>query len=91
NCSGANEGGAEEAYLLLVDDYGTLSVTVEDDAQTDIDIHLLEAGASDACLVRDDTDFTWDLSPGRYWILADSYVSNGEELPGDYTLTVRWN
>ena len=28
NCSGANEGGAEEAYLLVVDDYGTLSVTV---------------------------------------------------------------
>ena len=91
NCSGANEGGAEEAYLLVVDDYGTLSVTVEDDDQTDIDIHLLEAGDSDACLVRDDTDFTWDLSPGRYWILADSYVSNGQELPGDYLLTVRWD
>jgi hypothetical protein len=42
NCSGADERGPENAYLLLVDDYGTLEISV-DDTDADIDVHLLDA------------------------------------------------
>jgi hypothetical protein len=89
NCSGADERGPENAYLLLVDDYGTLEISV-DDTDADIDVHLLDAADPDACVDRDDTDLVHDVQPGRYWIVADSYVDGGSVLAGEYTLHVRW-
>lgn len=89
NCSDADESGPEVVYQFTTDEYGTLEVSVDCDEPVDIDIHLLEGDDPDACLERDHTDFTYDLTPGRYLIVADSWVDeSGDALSGRYTLTV---
>ncbi|HOX47339.1 MAG TPA: hypothetical protein PK668_27345 [Myxococcota bacterium] len=88
NCSAADESGPEVMYVLTTDVGGTLSVSVDCPAGVDIDVYLLDGDDHRACLVRDHTDFTYDLVPGRYWIAADTFVEAGAELAGGYTLHV---
>ncbi len=89
NCSDADEGGAELIYLLRVDEHATLTVEVDSEAPIDIDIHLLEGDDPDACLERDHTDFEYDITPGRYLIVADTWVDDeGTEWSGEFTLRV---
>jgi len=88
NCSAADESGPEVVYVFTTETGGTLRVSVDCPAGVDIDVHLLDGDDPRACLARDHTDFTYDLSPGRYWIVADTYVEAGVELAGDYSLHV---
>ncbi len=89
NCSEADEGGAELVWLLTTDEYGTLSVEVDCDEPVDIDVHLLEGDDPDACVARDHTDFDHAISPGRYLIVADTWVDEGgAALSGEFTLRV---
>jgi len=89
NCSDADEGGAEFVYLMHIDDHVTVDVSVDCDEPVDIDIHLLEGDDPDACLERDHTDFSYDLTPGRYLVVADTWVDDsGTALAGEYTLRV---
>jgi hypothetical protein len=91
SCSSANEAGPEVVYLLLNDSTGDLSISVEDDDGADIDVYLLDADDPLACLDRDDTEVIYDLTPGRYFIVADTYVrSDTGEQAGEYTLTIDW-
>lgn len=90
SCSTVDEGGPEVVYLLTVDVAGTLSVAVDDvdgDA-VDIDVHLLDADDPDSCMDRAHISFDRTIGPGRYFIVADTYVEGGTELSGPYTLTV---
>ncbi len=91
NCSTANEGGPEVVYEVKIPRHGTLTVTVECTSPVDIDIHLLVMDDSRACLTRHNTTFTRDVAPGRYLIVADSYVSGGSVYSGAYTLRVNFN
>ena len=91
NCSTADESGPEVVYALTVDSAGTLSVSVDCAAPVDVDIHLLDGNSKDACLARNDTAFTYELAPGRYLIVVDTYVKGGTALSGSYTLNVTWN
>ena len=63
-------------------------VSVDCEEPIDIDIHLLEGDDPDACLERAHIEFTYDLTPGRYFIVADTYVDEGDVLAGEYTLRV---
>ena len=53
---------------------------------SDIDIHLLDGDDPNACLKRDHTDFTYNLSPGRYFLVADSWSNGSEVFSGPYEL-----
>jgi hypothetical protein len=88
NCSTADESGNEVVYLLKVDTHSTLSVSVDCDASVDIDIHLLAMDDNNACMERAHMDFTYNVAPGRYLIVADTFVSGGIPLEGGYTLSV---
>ncbi len=89
NCSPADESGPEVVYVFTTDRAGTLSVAVDcADPVVDIDVHLLDGADARACLARDHWSFDYDLSPGRYWIVADSYAEDGNVYAGPYTLTV---
>ncbi len=84
-----NESGPEVIYKFSVNCSGTITVSVEDSSTTDIDIHLLNGESSSDCLIRDDSTFSYHISPGTYYIVADTYVdSSGNEKKGDYKLTV---
>ncbi|MFW5739807.1 MAG: MYXO-CTERM sorting domain-containing protein [Myxococcota bacterium] len=83
-----NESGPEFIYVFHVATGGTLTVKVGDAAGVDIDIHLLASSSADDCLVRDDKEFSHEItSPGTYYLVADTYVgSSGTEYTGAYLL-----
>jgi hypothetical protein len=78
----------EVVYLVTIDTYGTLSVQVDCTEPVDIDIHLLEGDDANACVKRAHTSFSYDITPGRYLIVADTYVDGTTLLDGPYTLSV---
>ncbi len=90
NCSGANESGPELFYVFNLDSWATVHVQVDDLAPgpPDIDIHLLDGDSPEACLIRDDVAFSIELPPGRYYIVADTYVEQGNPLVGPFVLDV---
>jgi len=88
NCSDADESGPEVVYLLTLDRSGTLSVAVDCVEPVDIDVHLLGGDDPDACIARDHVSFDYDVTPGRYLIVADTWADGSGPLVGPYTLTV---
>jgi len=90
NCSTANESGPEEVYLFTIDFSTNIHVQVDDVSGQgpDIDIHLLDGDDENACMIRDNISFYHWIPPGRYWIVADTYVEQGIPLAGPYSLDV---
>jgi len=89
NCSDLDESGAERVYVFTLDTSGTLDVSVDcEDPVVDVDVHLLDGDDRSACLERDHWSFTYDITPGRYFIVVDTYVDGGTPLEGPYTLSV---
>ena len=90
NCSTANESGGEYVYVLNIRNEGTLSINVEsDDPEADPDIHLLSGDDPNACLARAHEGLTYDVSPGRYLVVVDSWVNgDGVVLDGHYRLLI---
>ena len=80
------EGGPEIYYKLMLNQNGTLSVSVSDSAGIDIDIHVLSQLDSSSCLARDDIDLNMQLQTGTYYIVVDTWQSIG--MAGPYTLLV---
>ncbi|MFH0899198.1 MAG: hypothetical protein V2A73_01075 [Pseudomonadota bacterium] len=94
NCSPANEAGPETVYLLTIDRPGVLVVTVDDvrGDLVDVDVHLLDGDDQHACLARANVTFSRSIEPGRYYIVVDTFVEDGEkggvERTGPYRLWV---
>ena len=88
SCSPADERGPELVWVLNLDTEGVLHVAVDDvpgDGQ-DLDVHLLEGDDPLACLTRDDVELTWDITPGRYLVVVDTWFSDGKAHPGPFVL-----
>ncbi len=89
NCSTANEQGPEIVYEVKVPTHGTLHVSVDCVEPVDIDVHLLVMDDPRACLTRAHISFTRKVVPGRYLVVADTFVSsNGTINSGPYTLNI---
>ncbi len=90
NCSTANESGGEYVYVLNIRGEGTLTVEVEsDDPEADPDIHLLSGDDANACLVRAHEQFAYDITPGRYLLVVDSWVNADDDvLDGHYRVQI---
>ncbi len=75
--------------MFSIQTAGTLVVMLDDgsDVGADVDIQLLTAVDSDACLQRANIGLSRHIEPGTYFLIADSYsTSGGTEYPGPYTL-----
>ncbi len=79
--------GPEYVYKLTITQPGALTVSVSDDAATDIDVQLLGALDTNACLARADSTFTQQVGCGTYYVVADSFGSDSSKA-GPYTLSV---
>ena len=90
NCSPADERGPEMVWVLNLDTEGVLHAAVDDvpGDGIDVDVHLLEGDDPMACVARDDVELSWDISPGRYLIVVDTWFSDGKPHPGPFTLDV---
>jgi hypothetical protein len=81
------EKGPEVVYRIDVKQPGTLSVTVQDDAATDVDVELLSNLSTAGCTARNDSAISAQVGCGTYWIVVDTY-GNGSTNAGPYTLNV---
>ena len=83
------EVGPEVVYVFTLTSGGKLSASVTDSSGTDVDLHLLSAPNSAACVVRHDKAFEVEVDAGSYWLIVDSWSDSGGVIyPGKYTLNV---
>jgi MYXO-CTERM domain-containing protein len=82
------EYGREVVYRVDLCQPGTLTATVTDGADADIDIHLLGGLEEADCLARGDVEVAQALAPGAYYLVADSFIANQIEQAGAFTLDV---
>ncbi len=81
------EYGRELVYRFDVCQPGTVVGSVTPDVDVDVDVHLLDDLFESACLARDDTELSYDVDPGRYYIVVDTYAnSQGVEQEGAFSL-----
>ena len=95
NCDDANEGGAEQVYVLNLPTQGTLraelTVRPEFESTVDPDIHLLMGDDDRACLERGHQVVERLVPAGRYLLIVDTWVNgDGEPLAGPYEIEVNW-
>lgn len=81
------ERGPEYVYKIEITQPGTLNISVQDDAATDIDVQLLTNLSTSACVARHDSSLASQVGCGTYWIVADTFGS-GTTNAGPYTLNV---
>lgn len=84
-----DESGPEVVYRVVLEEAGYLGVLIDDDTEgVDIDAHLLGSLDPEDCLDRGDRAASDHLEAGTWYMVADTYVSAGEEQSGPYTLTM---
>lgn len=85
-----NEGGPERVYRLDLAKEGLLVASLDAlGAGVDVDIHILQELDAGACVDRGHWDAAALLSPGRFWIVVDSWVDgSGISQEGSYELTI---
>ncbi len=88
-CDDADESGPEVRYRLELDEPTPLRILVLDGPETDVDIHLIEAGGDgDTCLARGDRRIEGDVPAGSWDIVVDTWVSGGDTFVGEYLVVV---
>ncbi len=88
--SGIPENGPERIYKLTVTKNQTITVSVAHGGYPglDVDVHLLGSLSNANCLARADFSFSYAVTPGTYYIVADSYGTDNSHATS-YTLSVK--
>ena len=86
-----DESGPEYVYAVTFTKPGKVTVSVSDDVGVDIDVHLYGAKNTNNCLARHDAAFTYKVDCGTYYIVADTFRSNGKDQAGKYNLKVTFS
>jgi hypothetical protein len=88
-----DESGPEIVYQWTASANGTLSATLNDtpgDA-VDIDLMLLSAADENACILRHNIRVSAPVLAGEtYFLVADTFSKNGNDMAGAFTLSVRF-
>ncbi len=84
---GTPQRGPEYVYVTNITQPGTLTISVQDDAATDVDVQLLQNLSTTGCIARNDGTISAQVGCGTYWIVVDTYGSNAAKA-GPYTLNV---
>lgn len=81
-----NESGPERFYSVQITEAGFLALGLTGSPSgVDVDVHLLAADG--ACIDRGHIRAGAWVEPGRYEVIVDTYVADGVELAGEYTLS----
>jgi hypothetical protein len=86
-----DESGPEYVYRLELTQPGRLTISVSDDVNPDIDVHLYTSMNTSDCIDRHDSAISRAVDCGTYYVVADTYVSSGTPKAGQYTLTVTFS
>lgn len=82
------EYGREWVYAVSICRPGRIEVAVTDGPGVDVDLHLLGGLTEADCLMRHDSEISFAVEPGTYFLVADSYVSDLIPQEGAFDLTV---
>lgn len=82
-----DEGGPEIVYRVDLAHDGYLAVEL-DDWDQDVDVHILGSLDSDDCIDRGHVNAGSLLPAGRYYVVVDSWMSDGEEYAGRYDISL---
>jgi len=91
SCSpNTNESGPEIVYRLILPADGFLSaVVVDSPPAVDIDLHILSALDSQACIDRGNSAVSAHITAGTYYLVADTWTSsNDTEAAGPYSVDI---
>jgi hypothetical protein len=83
-----DESGPEIVYRVTTPSAGFLSAAVYDDANVDVDVHILSALDASACLDRGDHHARADVPAGDSWVVVDTYVSGGVPQAGPFAVDI---
>lgn len=85
-----DEGGAEVWYAIDVPKAGILVANIPENMTDgiDVDIHLLNTPTAAGCMVRGNSAIRTWVEARRYWLVVDTYVSDGVEKAGAYHVSV---
>lgn len=89
-----DESGPEVVYWYALDRPGRVTAWVEGDdpGSVDVDVHILSSidivGHEVGCLDRGHQVAEADVDAGSLWVAVDTYVDEGEPLPGPYVLRI---
>jgi len=83
-----NEGGPEIIYRVTVPEDGFLSAAVYEAEGVDVDVHILSALDPDACLDRGNYHARADVTAGEYYVVIDTYVSQGSPRSGPFHVDI---
>jgi hypothetical protein len=86
--STADESGPEVIYRVDLPEEGFLSAAVYDEAGVDVDVHILDALDPESCLARGHHHAYIDANPGSYYVVVDSFASEGEVFSGSYRVDI---
>jgi hypothetical protein len=87
-----NESGPEWVYRLEIAEAGVLHVTLDQSLESDIvdmDVHILSAPESTACVARGHYDAAHYVEPGTWWVVVDTWVNGeGVEHAGPFAVDI---
>ncbi len=84
-----DESGPEYFYVFEVDRPVSLEARLSSEPDgVDNDLHLLGSTDPSSVIERDHLAVSADLSPGRYYLVVDSFVADGTALSGPFALDV---
>ncbi|PKN46910.1 MAG: hypothetical protein CVU59_04610, partial [Deltaproteobacteria bacterium HGW-Deltaproteobacteria-17] len=86
-----DESGPEYVYVFTLPRRMQVQAYIDlpEPAGVDIDLHLLSSLAPLSLISRSNNALMETLEPGTYFLVMDTYVSGGVEMPGPYGLHVR--
>lgn len=85
-----DESGPEYIYGFVVEEEVRLAARIRTPEPTgvDIDVHLLSSLSPLTLVKRGDKAVYAILQPGMYYLVLDTYVKDGNALPGPYTVSL---
>lgn len=88
-CAPWNEPGPEHIYRLeLAEDLELTASFIDQTDLVDLDLFLLDACDTDACLVGVNTEFTALLEAGTYYLIIDGAGAGPADDEGPYTVAL---
>jgi hypothetical protein len=82
-CSTADESGREVRFRVHLDAATRVTAVVSSGTGADLDVHVVPAASTGACVARDNRQIDVDLAPGDYDLVIDTFASASGPLAGE--------
>lgn len=82
-CSAADESGREVRFRVHLEAAARVTAVVSSGVGADLDVHLVPAASTGACIARDNRQVDVDLAAGDYDLVVDTFAGASGPLAGE--------